>query len=119
LHESGERCFKYGTGDTRDLEVLTKEGITATSYQKLPKLIANNDSEIAELEKSLSQEQTELKSAADTLTTFERIAGGVYIQSIIEAESNRRQSDYIGSGVKSADTDEKSQNYTRKRGIRK
>jgi hypothetical protein len=102
LHKAGIRCFENGEKSESDAELLAKHKITAENYPRIAKLIEANKSEIAEIEKALLPEREKLKDVSDTLTAFEKIAGGTFVQSLIDAEKNRRQSDLIPNGLKHA-----------------
>ena len=103
LYKRGERCFKFYSEDEKDLAFLAEHKVNAENYGRILKLITANEAEIAELEKNLPEERGRLKEAADTLTVMEKVAGGVYVQSLIDDEQNRTQSVYVKNGLKRAD----------------
>jgi hypothetical protein len=103
LYRAGVRRFENRGTDMRDFELLSKYEITAGSYFKIPNLIADNDKEIADIEKSLSDERAKMKDTSETLTAFEDLYSMTYVQKLIEAEKNRIQAKKVGSGIKSAD----------------
>jgi hypothetical protein len=102
LYACAERCFKYGEKDERDLALLAEKNVSATSYKRLPELVAGNEAEITEHEKSLITERGQLEAVSDNLTVLEKISSGTFIQSLVEAEEQRRQSDRIPNGLKDA-----------------
>jgi len=103
LHKAGVRCFEKGEKSESDLAFLAKHKITEESYQRITQLISNNESEIAEIENLLSPEREKLKDVSDTLSAMEKVVGGTYVQSLIDAEKERRQSDLIPNGLKRAE----------------
>jgi len=103
LYIKGMRCFGEGQTSEKDMAYLVEHKITATNYQRINELVAANEAEVAALEKSLSEERMKLKDTSETLTAFEKITGGTYVQGLIEAEKQRRQAEYIQNGIKRAD----------------
>jgi septation ring formation regulator EzrA len=73
------------------------------SYHGIPKLIDDNNVEIAELEQKLTEIRTEIKDVSKTLTAFEAISSDTYVQNLIYAERERQKAEEIGNGIKSAD----------------
>ena len=103
LYNHGERYFKYGDSNGIDFKALEDYKVDGKTYHKIPKLIDGNEKEIAELEKSLPEERQKLKNTSDILTAFEKIESGTFVQSLIEDEKNRRQSNSLMNGLKRAD----------------
>jgi len=56
---------------------------------------------IMKLNAALIHAEHELHDAAELLTTAEQVLGGTYLQTIGDAERNRRESDFIPNGIKS------------------
>jgi hypothetical protein len=104
LHRRGERCFKYGSLGERDLEVLAKEGVIAENYHRILNAVNGNLSEIAELESALPRLRNNLRDTVDTLDTLEKVMGATWVQSLIDEEKRRSQSDFVPNGVINADT---------------
>ena len=52
------------------------------------------------LNAALTLAEQELRDAAEMLTTAEQVLGGTYLQTIGDAERQRRESDYIENGTK-------------------
>jgi hypothetical protein len=102
LYNRGERCFKYHNQNETDLMYLAKNNVTAENYHLILELIPETESEIAELERSLPEERSKLKDTADTLSLMEKVAGGTFVQGIIDEEKHRRQT-HIKSGLKDAE----------------
>jgi hypothetical protein len=102
LYASGERCFKFGEKNERDLALLAEHEVVAESYPRLKMLIGNNEREIADLEKSLTEVRGKLTDTADTLTLMEKVVGSTHVQSLLEAEKQRQQSEYVKNGLKEA-----------------
>ena len=103
LYNKGERCFKFYHEDNSDLAFLAEHKVTAENYERITQLITANESEIAELEKSLPVEQANLRNTSELLTAFEKIASGVYVQSLIDEHKPKLQSEYVRNGLKRAD----------------
>jgi hypothetical protein len=104
LHNRGERCFGRGSLDERNLAVLAENEVTAENYHRILKVIAANESEIAEIESALPDERAKLKSASDTLALAEKVAEATWVQSLIDEEKRRTQSEFIPNGAMSAKT---------------
>jgi hypothetical protein len=103
LYSRGERCFKFMGGDGNDLRILSENEIAAENYHRITKVIAANEREIAELEKSLPDERSRLKDTVDTLAVMERVAGATFVQGLIDEEKNRTQAEYVLNGSRRAD----------------
>jgi hypothetical protein len=110
LYEKSKLCFDNPNGSKistfekeQALKLLTEHRITSENFRRIEKLIAQNEKEITETGKSLSEEREKLKDLSETLDVLEKIAGGTYVQSLIDAEKNRRQSEIIPNGLKRAD----------------
>ena len=52
------------------------------------------------LNAALTVTENELRNAAELLTTAEQVLGGTYLQTIGDAERQRRESDFIENGTK-------------------
>jgi len=85
--------------------LLTSKKITAENYKRIMILIDNENVEIPKLEQSLSEMQAKIKDISETLTTFEKVAGGVYVKSLVDEHRQKLQAEYIPNGMKSADGD--------------
>ena len=59
---------------------------------------------IMKLNAVLIHAEHELRDAAELLTIAEQVLGGTYLQTIGDAERNRRESDFIPNGIKSGGT---------------
>ena len=82
------------------LHVLTERRITADNYYRIKEqLIIPNEKEIAEIERSLNADRAKIKESAATLEALERIAGGTYVQHLVDEEKNRRQGQSV-NGIK-------------------
>ena len=103
LYHTGVRCFENGENNLKDIQLLTKHKITSENYGRVQKLINENKSDIEKLEISISSEREKLKNASDTLTVIEKIAGGTFVQSLVDDEKHRQQTKYIQNGLKRAD----------------
>ena len=103
LYRRGERCFKYHSVDEKDLAFLAEHRVTAENYERITSLFTTNENEIAKLEQTLAGLRCELRDTVDTLDTLEKVMGGVWVQSLVDEEKYRMQSEYIHNGIKSAD----------------
>jgi len=104
LHKRAERCFKYHSMDEWDLAVLAEHQVTAENYQQISNLIISNENEIAEIESALPELRRDLQSASDTLALAEKVAGGTWVQSLIDEEKWRAQTKFIPNGFIAADS---------------
>jgi hypothetical protein len=81
------------------LDVFAKHRINKSNYERLDGLAKGNSDEINALENELHTDREKLKESSSLLTTMEKVVGGTYVQSLIDDERNRRQSDLIPSGT--------------------
>jgi hypothetical protein len=109
------RCFKYGSLDERDLAVLAENGVTAENHHRILNAVNGNIAEIAELESALPDLRRELRETVDTLDALEKVMGATWVQSLIDEEKSRTQSDYVPNGVINADTEQVSFGSGRKK----
>jgi predicted nucleic acid-binding Zn-ribbon protein len=86
-----------------DAYILERHEYTSEKYYNQKRAFADNETEIAKIEKSISDERDKIKSTTETLTAFEDIMSMTYVQKLVEAEKNRIQAKKIGNGIKSAD----------------
>jgi Flp pilus assembly CpaF family ATPase len=82
---------------------LERHEYTSEKYYDQKRAFADNKTEIAKIEKSISEERDKIKSTTEMLTAFENIFSMTYVQKLVEAEKKRIQAKKIGNGVKSAD----------------
>lgn len=76
--------------------------ITSNNYNNIDTLIANEISTQERLEIDLKTEKEDMKKSADIYSLAEKVAGGTYVQSLVADERQRRESDFIPNGFKSA-----------------
>jgi hypothetical protein len=109
LYNIGYNYFTYCRGSNDELMLLVKHGINTNrhgqdsntvSYKQASERIEQMK---AEKEQSLSAVRAELKEVTETLSVLEKVVSGTWIQSLIHEEKQRRQSDTINNGIKSAD----------------
>jgi hypothetical protein len=79
-----------------------KISVTKENYARLQKLIGDTGAEILEKQTELSKIREELKTAAEIFSAAEKIAGGTYVQSLVELEKQVRQEKFIKNGLKNA-----------------
>jgi hypothetical protein len=103
LQDASMNHYVYDRHFSEEIRLLVDFNVTAENYFRLDKRI---NERVAVLEQSLSDSRTKLKSISENLSTLEKIAGGVFIQSLVEAENHRRQEKVIANGLKSANTGE-------------
>ena len=91
-----------------DVEILERYEYTSEKYYSQKRAVADNETEIVKIEKSISDEREKIKYTTETLTAFEDIFSMTYVQKLVEAEKNRRQAKKVGNGIKpvEASTDE-------------
>jgi hypothetical protein len=87
-----------------DVEILERYEYTSDKYYSQKRAIADNETVIVDVEKSISAERNKIKTTTETLTAFEELISMTYVQKLLNAEKDRRQSKVIGNGVKSADS---------------
>jgi len=103
LYEIACNWYMKGKRNPGDIEILEKHELTADRYKRLENVIAGKESQIAELEKSLSAEQAEAARNSELLALLEKVVNGTYVDSLVAEENERRQAAKIGNGLKSAD----------------
>jgi hypothetical protein len=79
-----------------------KISVTKENYPRLQKLIDDTQTEIAEKKNELSKAAAELRSAAELYSLAEKIAGGTYVQSLVNSEKEIRQAKFVQNGLKNA-----------------
>ena len=61
----------------------------------------NSDQDtIMKLNAALIHAEHELQDAADLLTTAEHVLGGTFLQTVADAERNRKESKYVPNGTR-------------------
>jgi hypothetical protein len=103
LQKSAALIFERNDRNPNARKFLAENGVTAENYQQIAEIIDTDTSEIDVLEQSLSTERAKLKDTSESLTAFERIMSMTFVDNLVIAEKDRRQSAIIGNGVKSAD----------------
>jgi len=105
LYDIAERWYtsKPSQRNRDDLEILERYGYTSDKYYSQKRATTDNETVIADVEKSISEERDKIKTTTETLIAFEGIMSMTYVQKLAESEKNRRQAKIIGNGVKSAD----------------
>ena len=76
--------------------------ITAQNYRNVDALIANQEAAVQQAAADLAQKQKEFSESSDTLATAEKVFGGTYVQSLAAEERQRRETQYLPNGIKSA-----------------
>jgi hypothetical protein len=105
LVRKAKYCFETpNTAGTHDyvmgMELLNKHKITRENYFKVAELSQQNSREISLLEKNLNSDKEKFYELAETLTTCEKIFGGMYVQVLVQKEIERKQAEYISNDVK-------------------
>jgi hypothetical protein len=103
LYKAAVLIFEKNNYNPTARKLLADFDVTAESYSGIPKLIDDNNVEIAELEQKLIEIRAEIKDVSETLTAFEGIASDTYVQNLVHAERERQKAEEIGNGIKSAD----------------
>lgn len=74
--------------------------INQSNYRNIEILIGTETENVANAEAALADEKKKLEEAAAIFTTAEKIMGGTYVQSLIGAERERRESNFVQNGIK-------------------
>lgn len=98
--------------ENKKSEVFTKEQaeqtlkkyphINSFNYKNVEKLINNETENVRQAEKSLEAEKEKLKESVEIFSMAEKVFGGTYIQSLVGAERELRESEFIPNGLKKA-----------------
>ncbi|MDE7364685.1 MAG: hypothetical protein K2N27_07365, partial [Ruminococcus sp.] len=98
--------------ENKKSEVFTKEQaeqtlkkyphINSFNYKNVEKLINNETENVRQAEKSLEAEKEKLKDSAGIFSMAEKVFGGTYVQSLVGAERELRESEFIPNGLKNA-----------------
>ncbi|MDE5765300.1 MAG: hypothetical protein K2I00_10135 [Ruminococcus sp.] len=96
--------------ENKKSEVFTREqaertlkkypNINSFNYRNVEKLINNETENVRQAEKSLRTEKEKLKESAEIFSIAEKVFGGTYVQSLVGAERERRESEFIPNGLK-------------------
>ena len=76
--------------------------ITANNYRNIENLIRTETENLKKLETDLNSEREKLKQADEIFVMAEKVMGGTYVQSLVAEERERRESQLIPNGLKSA-----------------
>ena len=104
LQKSAVLIFEKNNHNPTARKFLAEHDITVENYSQIAETIDSDTSKITELKQSLTEVQSKIKDTSETLTAFERIMSMTYVDSLVTAEKDSRQSAVIGNGVKSADS---------------
>lgn len=74
--------------------------INAANYRNVDQLIANEEQHVLQASADLETEQKRLHEIADMLEIAEKVMGGTYVQSLVGAERERREANYVPNGLK-------------------
>ena len=84
-------------------ETLKKyPSINSFNYKNVDILISNETENLKKAEENLDAERKKLKESADIFSVAEKVMGGTYVQSLVGAERERRESEFIPNGLKNA-----------------
>ncbi len=70
------------------------------NYKNVETLINNETENVHHAEKSLEAEKEKLKESAEIFSMAEKVFGGTYVQSLVGAERERKESEFIPNGLK-------------------
>ena len=87
------------SGDSFDFCVLFRVYFTEKGADAL---IANQEAAVRQAAADLAQKQKEFSESSNTLATAEKVFGGTYVQSLAAEERQRRETQYLPNGIKSA-----------------
>ena len=76
--------------------------ITQSNYHNVDTLIDNETETLQKKEAAYQSEKEKLEKADEILSMAEKVMGGTYVQSLVSAERDRRESKYIPNGLKPA-----------------
>ena len=100
IYNAGFNYFNYSNATDKEKSLMQSFNVTVENYKDSENVIAGY---IGRVEKSLSANREKLRDASDTLTLAEKVMGGTLVQSLIDEEKNRKQSDIVSNGIKYAD----------------
>ena len=80
----------------------TYPNITQSNYHNVDILIDNETESLRKKETNYQAEREKLEKADKILSMAEKVMGGTYVQSLVSAERERRESKYIPNGLKPA-----------------
>ena len=95
-----ERINRGATLDSLRADMAEKEEAVRRIERTRDGCDGSNQELIMKLNAALTIAEHELRDAAELLTTAEQVLGGTYLQTIGDAERQRRESDYIENGTK-------------------
>ena len=72
--------------------------INESNYHNVDILINNETDNLNQAEKNLETEKEKLKESAEFFSMAEKVFGGTYVQSLVGAERERRESEFIPNG---------------------
>ena len=74
--------------------------INEHNWQDVDKAIEKQESAVGAAGAEFETAQRELHDAAELVATMERIVNGSYIQSLVAAENDRRDSEFMPNGIR-------------------
>ena len=74
--------------------------ITQDNYKNIDDLIAAETKSLRRHEQELAAETDALRTASELVTAMERVMGGTFVQTLVEEEQRRRETNYIPNGLK-------------------
>lgn len=88
------------TLDSLRADMAEKEEAVRRIGRTLDGCDGSNQEIIMKLNAALIHAEHELRDAADLLTTAEQVLGGTFLQTVADAERNRKESKYVPNGTK-------------------
>lgn len=76
--------------------------INHSNYKNVDILINTETENLKNAERNLDEERRKLKESAEIFSVAEKVMGGTYVQSLVGAERERRESEFIPNGLKNA-----------------
>lgn len=76
--------------------------INHSNYKNVDILINTETENLKTAERNLDEERRKLKESAEIFSVAEKVMGGTYVQSLVGAERERRESEFIPNGLKNA-----------------
>ncbi len=106
------KCYWQNHFEDKKSDVFTRQQaeqtlkkyshINSFNYKNIEILINNETENVHQAQKSLETEKEKLKESAEIFSMAEKVFGGTYVQSLVGAERERRESEFIPNGLKKA-----------------
>jgi len=102
LYKIAFNYFNFDTKSPHDKKVLDEYGVTINNYKQTSECVT---AYILKCENIISEDRDRVKTYHGWLTLLEKVIAGTHVQSLVEEEKQRQQSDWIPNGLKTAGAD--------------